>query len=238
MPRRKKTFSRSPSKTVNQRSRRRNLQAQQRHLIFFNNRNIHLDDNTTDDDSDDDITPQQIYFIQPQPNLQPRVVLHNVLHLDGAPPHIINNVPVAAAGGHGGDDDDGDDDDDDDDANHNDNNLPRVRNLPQQNNNNAAVPPANHNNNPELAVLNNNNDVRNRQFTLLNHARQPLHGNIPPHHTLGDFNHVCQFCGAFKFLQENFKCCMNGKVDLPILRDYPPRLLDLFQHNDAQLSQL
>ena len=115
----RKTSKLSPkySKVSRWRSTRRQQQVARRQL-FLDNRNITDDESDTDDN--DDTSFQHIHFIEPQPNIQPRVALNDVLHhRPDLQPNIINPVAAGApAGGGGG----GDDDDDDNNNNNNNNN--------------------------------------------------------------------------------------------------------------------
>ena len=79
---------------------------------------------------------------------------------------------------------------------------------------------------------------RNRPPPLLNKGRCDSEDYVlPPLHSLGLFNENCQHCGAIKFHNESFKCCHNGKVNLPNRLDFPEELRELFQGNSAIAKQ-
>ncbi|KAF2348375.1 hypothetical protein FHG87_020871 [Trinorchestia longiramus] len=46
----------------------------------------------------------------------------------------------------------------------------------------------------------------------------------------------CQFCGALRFQREQLNCCLNGKVSLHPLQEYPENLRLLFDTNGAEGS--
>ena len=55
----------------------------------------------------------------------------------------------------------------------------------------------------------------NRAQRFLNMARINNHNVLPNTHSFGEFDKVCNYCGALKFENEElFKCCHNGKVQL------------------------
>ena len=73
--------------------------------------------------------------------------------------------------------------------------------------------------------------VDKRKFKSHNVARQPVTADFPPRFSLGPLDVKCPFCGALSFAGEtpsSFKCCENGKVDLPPLAPYPKALQELF----------
>ena len=87
-----------------------------------------------------------------------------------------------------------------------------------------------------------------RRVELLRHrARAPRYLNLarinndnalPDCHFLGEFNILCEHCGALKFENEsNFKCCSQGKVNLSDLLHYPEELRNLLCSDTAQAKQ-
>ena len=58
--------------------------------------------------------------------------------------------------------------------------------------------------------------------------------------SIGEMNHVCQFCGACKFKNETSSlCCLDGKVELPLFPAPPQGLMDLWYGDtpEAKLFQ-
>ena len=52
--------------------------------------------------------------------------------------------------------------------------------------------------------------------------------------SIGEMNLRCEHCGAYKFRNESFNCCTNGKVLLPPLQPYPEELKPLFDGRDEE----
>ncbi|XP_065679083.1 uncharacterized protein LOC124814697 [Hydra vulgaris] len=82
----------------------------------------------------------------------------------------------------------------------------------------------------------------NRRQNERNEARRALlrcgmhciarNNNIIERSYLGEMNHICQYCGAKKFLNEtHFLCCHSGKVVLAPLSPYPLLMMDLMKGN-------
>nr|XP_047141146.1 uncharacterized protein LOC105850802 [Hydra vulgaris] len=87
----------------------------------------------------------------------------------------------------------------------------------------------------------------NRRQNERNEARRALlrcgmhciarNNNIIERSYLGEMNHICQYCGAKKFLNEtHFLCCHSGKVVLAPLSPYPPLMMDLMKAGIAPPS--
>ncbi|XP_057310253.1 uncharacterized protein LOC130648232 [Hydractinia symbiolongicarpus] len=87
--------------------------------------------------------------------------------------------------------------------------------------------------------------VRRRAELLRHRARVPrflnltrINNVLPPTHSAGEFNIVCEHCGAIKFNNENhFKCCHNGKVALPAILQFPAEIRELLSNDSAQAKQ-
>ena len=61
---------------------------------------------------------------------------------------------------------------------------------------------------------------------------------LPELHFLGNFDKICDFCGAIKFEKEDeFNCCLKGKVSLLQMEPFPSQLRDLFVGNSNQAKQ-
>ncbi|XP_065679917.1 uncharacterized protein LOC105849148 [Hydra vulgaris] len=82
----------------------------------------------------------------------------------------------------------------------------------------------------------------NRRQNERNEARRALlkcgmhciarNNNIIERSYLREMNHICQYCGAKRFLNEtHFLCCHSGKVVLAPLSPYPPLMMDLMKGN-------
>nr|XP_047123764.1 uncharacterized protein LOC105849148 [Hydra vulgaris] len=87
----------------------------------------------------------------------------------------------------------------------------------------------------------------NRRQNERNEARRALlkcgmhciarNNNIIERSYLREMNHICQYCGAKRFLNEtHFLCCHSGKVVLAPLSPYPPLMMDLMKAGIAPPS--
>ncbi|XP_057290273.1 uncharacterized protein LOC130612959 [Hydractinia symbiolongicarpus] len=93
---------------------------------------------------------------------------------------------------------------------------------------------------PQQAAVRRRADVLRHRVAraprLLNFAR--INNVLPPTHSAGEFNIVCQHCGAIKFNNENhFKCCHNGKVALRAILQFPAEIRELLSNDSAQAKQ-
>ncbi|XP_066924645.1 uncharacterized protein [Clytia hemisphaerica] len=88
----------------------------------------------------------------------------------------------------------------------------------------------------------NEEQVQRRRAAARNRFRRPRRLNaaqignpLPEEHYLGTFDHLCEYCQAIKFANEDeFRCCEKGKVALPQLDPFPPQLEHLFSNNSNQ----